>query len=161
MVTLPSRPGNPHRGVTPFIIIKIKLEIIWTGGLHHLGGLPHLPWVPSSRPSVHRLKTRMALSLGMIRLGRVLLCLLLLTQLVFFCTTGMLFSILSSFWISVRIAFSLLVFMLCLFGFASLFLAWLIETRQLFSYSWFGYTSVLILNIFSLRPLYLLVVHTE
>ena len=142
-------------------VIKIKLEIIWTGGLHHLGGLPHLPWVPSSRPSVHRLKTRMALSLGMIHLGRVLLCLLLLTQLVFFCSTGMLFSILSSFWISVRIAFSLLMFMLCLFGFASIFLAWLIETRQLYSYSWFGYTSVLILNIFSLLPLYLLVKHTE
>ena len=27
-------------------VIKLKQEIIWTGGLSHLSGLPHLPWVP-------------------------------------------------------------------------------------------------------------------
>ena len=27
-------------------MIKLKWEIIWTGGLSHLSGLPHLPWVP-------------------------------------------------------------------------------------------------------------------
>ena len=142
-------------------VIKIKLEIIWTGGLHHLGGIPHLPWVPSSRPSVHRLKTRMALSLEMIRLGRVLLCLLLLTQFIFFCSSNILFSILSSHWIPVRILVSLLILMSSLLGFEILFLTWLIGKRHIYSHIWFGYTSVLILNIMLLLPLYLLVVHTE
>ena len=27
-------------------VIKLKWEIIWTGGLPHLSGLPHLLWVP-------------------------------------------------------------------------------------------------------------------
>ena len=27
-------------------VIKLKLEIIWTGGLPQLSGLPHLPRVP-------------------------------------------------------------------------------------------------------------------
>ena len=27
-------------------MIKLKPEIIWTGGLPHLSGLPHLPGVP-------------------------------------------------------------------------------------------------------------------
>ena len=103
----------------------------------------------------------MALSLEMIRLGRVVLCLLLLTQLVFFGSSSILFSILSSHWIPVRILVSLLILMLSLLGFASLFPTWLIGKRHLYSYSWFGYTGVLIFNIMLLLPLYLLVVHTE
>ena len=98
----------------------------------------------------------------MIRLGRVVLYLLLLTQLVFFCSSSILFSILSSHWIPVKTLISLLILMmLSLLGFASLFLTWLIGTRHLYSYIWFGYTGVLILNIMLLLPLYLLVVHTE
>ena len=104
----------------------------------------------------------MVLSLEMIRLGRVVLYLLLLTQLVFFCSSSILFSILSSHWIPVKTLISLLILMmLSLLGFASLFLTWLIGTRHLYSYIWFGYTGVLILNIMLLLPLYLLVVHTE
>ena len=103
----------------------------------------------------------MALSLEMIRLGRVMLCLLLLTQLVFFGSSSILFSILSSHWIPVRILVSLLILMLSLLGFASLFPTWLIGKRHLYSYSWFWYTGVLIFNIMLLLPLYLLVVHTE
>ena len=30
-------------------VIKLKREIIWTGGLPHLSGLPHLPGVPRLR----------------------------------------------------------------------------------------------------------------
>ena len=30
----------------PVNVIKLKWEIIWTGGLPHLSGLPHLPGVP-------------------------------------------------------------------------------------------------------------------
>ena len=103
----------------------------------------------------------MALSLEMIRLGRVMLFLLQLTQVVFFGSSSILFSILSSHWIPVRILVSLLILMLSLLGFASLFPTWLIGKRHLYSYSWFGYTGVLIFNIMLLLPLYLLVVHTE
>ena len=142
-------------------VIKIKLEIIWTGGLHHLGGIPHLPWVPSSRPSVHRLKTRMALSLEMIRLGRVMLCLLLLTQLVFFCSSSILFSILSSHWIPARILLSLVYLMSNLLMCASFFIPWLIEKRHLYSYSWFVYTGMLIFNTNFFLPMSKRVVHTE
>ena len=35
--------GHPTYHVN---MIKIKWEIIWTGGLPHLSGLPHLPGVP-------------------------------------------------------------------------------------------------------------------
>ena len=125
------------------------------------GGLPHLPWVPSSRPSVHRLKTRMALSLEMILLGRGVLCLLLLTQLSFFCSSNILFSILSSHLIPARNLVPLLYFMLSLLVCASFFPTWLIGKRHLYSYSWFGYTGVLIFNTILLLPMYQLVVHTE
>ena len=36
-------------------MIELKCEIIWTGGLPHLNGLPYLPWVPHlhvNRPEV-------------------------------------------------------------------------------------------------------------
>ena len=36
-------PGHPTYHVN---VIKLKKEIIWTGGLPHLSGLPHLPGVP-------------------------------------------------------------------------------------------------------------------
>ena len=48
-VTRSGRPGNPPWRVTPTYhvnVIKIKREIIWTGGLLQLRGLPHLPEVP-------------------------------------------------------------------------------------------------------------------
>ena len=35
--------GHPAYHVN---VIKLKWEIIWTGGLSHLSGLPHLPGVP-------------------------------------------------------------------------------------------------------------------
>ena len=40
---LPALAGTPTYHVN---VIKLKWEIIWTGGLRHLGGLPHLPGVP-------------------------------------------------------------------------------------------------------------------
>ena len=40
---LPALAGHPTYHVN---VIKLKWEIIWTGGLPHLSGLPHLPGVP-------------------------------------------------------------------------------------------------------------------
>ena len=42
-IGLPSLAGHPTYHVN---VIKLKWEIIWTGGLPHLIGLPHLPGVP-------------------------------------------------------------------------------------------------------------------
>ena len=45
--------GHPTNHVK---VIKLKIKIIWTGGLPHLSGLPHLPGVPHlivNRPSDH------------------------------------------------------------------------------------------------------------
>ena len=39
---LPTLAGHPTYHVN---VIKLKWEIIWTGGLPHLSGLPHLPGV--------------------------------------------------------------------------------------------------------------------
>ena len=100
----------------------------------------------------------MALSLEMIRLGRVMLCLLLLTQLVFFCSSSILFSILSSHWIPARILLSLVYLMSNLLMCASFFIPWLIEKRHLYSYSWFVYTGMLIFNTHTSPHLN---VHTE
>ena len=103
----------------------------------------------------------MALSLEMIRLGRVMLFLLQLTQVVFFCSSSILFSILSSHWIPARILLCLLYLMLNLLVCASLFLVWLIGKRHLYSDSWFVYTGMLIFNTNLLLPMYQRVVHTE
>ena len=40
---LPAVAGHPTYHVN---VIKLKWEIIWTGGLSHQSGLPHLPGVP-------------------------------------------------------------------------------------------------------------------
>ena len=40
---LPALAGHPTYHVD---VIKLKWEILWTGGLPHLSGLPHLPGVP-------------------------------------------------------------------------------------------------------------------
>ena len=40
---IPTLEGHPTYHVN---VIKLKWEIIWTGGLPHLSGLPHLPWGP-------------------------------------------------------------------------------------------------------------------
>ena len=51
---LPALAGHPTYHVNA---IKLKWEIIWTGGLPHLSGLPHLPGVPHlhvNRPLVQR-----------------------------------------------------------------------------------------------------------
>ena len=46
-VTRSGRPGYPPWQATYHVnVSKLKLEIIWTGGLPHLSGLPHLPGVP-------------------------------------------------------------------------------------------------------------------
>ena len=42
----PERWGNMWRVTPPYKVIKLKWEIIWTGGLPHLSGLPRLPGVP-------------------------------------------------------------------------------------------------------------------
>ena len=39
----PTLAGHPTYHVD---VIKLKWEILWTGGLPHLSGLPHLPGVP-------------------------------------------------------------------------------------------------------------------
>ena len=40
---LPTLAGHPTYHVN---VIKLKWEIIWTGGLPHISGLPHVPGVP-------------------------------------------------------------------------------------------------------------------
>ena len=49
-VTLPGRPGNPPRRVTPPVCkhdqIKMRDYCIWRSRLPLLGGLPHLPGFP-------------------------------------------------------------------------------------------------------------------
>ena len=52
---LPALTGHPTYHVN---VIKLKREIVWTGGLPHLVGLPHLPGVPHlhvNRPYVHEI----------------------------------------------------------------------------------------------------------
>ena len=97
----------------------------------------------------------------MIRLGRVVLCLLLVTQVFFFGCSGMLFSILIGHWILVGILLSFLIFIMSLIGFASLSFTWIIRKRHYYSYTWFVYTFVLIININVLAAQYLLVVDGE
>ena len=46
---LPALAGHPTYHVN---VIKLKWEIIWTGGLPHLSEFPHLPGVP--HPHVNR-----------------------------------------------------------------------------------------------------------
>ena len=46
----PDRWGNMWRDIYHVNVIKLKWEIIWTGGLPHLSGLPHLPGVPPPPP---------------------------------------------------------------------------------------------------------------
>ena len=93
-----------------------------------------------------------------------MLCLLLVTQVFFFGCSGILFSILIGHWILVGILLSLLIFsifLLSLIGFASLSFTWIIGKRQYYSYTWFVYTFVLIINIMALVAQYLLVVDGE
>ena len=49
----PLRGGNPpvnviFQSISRVNVTKLKWEIIWTGRLLHLSGLPHLPGVPTS-----------------------------------------------------------------------------------------------------------------
>ena len=92
----------------------------------------------------------MALSHGKILLGRFVLVFLLATQVFFFACSGIFFSVLMGHWTLEGILLSLLIFsifLLSLIGFASFFFTWLIGKRHYYSYIWFGYTFVLIVNI--------------
>ena len=46
--------GHPTYHVN---VVKLKWEIIWTGVLSHLSGLPHLPGVPHLHVNRHQRKT--------------------------------------------------------------------------------------------------------
>ena len=55
---LPALAGHPTYHVN---VIKLKTEIIWTGGLPPLSGLPHLPGVPNlhiNRPLFSQFRPR-------------------------------------------------------------------------------------------------------
>ena len=106
----------------------------------------------------------MALSHGKILLGRFVLVFLLATQVFFFACSGIFFSVLMGHWTLEGILLSLLIFsifLLSLIGFASFFFTWLIGKRHYYSYIWFGYTFVLIVNISVVVAQYLLAVDGE
>ena len=102
----------------------------------------------------------MALSRGMILLGRQVLLLLLVAQLLFFCC-DIFFSISAAPWIFLRILMIMSIFTLNFLGCVSFGLSWMTKERYDYPKVWLGYTTVLIFNIMLLLPLHLQVVHTE
>ena len=102
----------------------------------------------------------MALSRGMILLGRQVLLLLLVAQLLFFCC-DIFFSISAVPWIFLRILLIMAIFMLNFFGCAPFGLSWMTKERYHYSNVWLGYTTVLIGNIMVVCTLHMAVVDAE
>ena len=102
----------------------------------------------------------MALSRGMILLGRQVLLLLLVAQLLFFCC-DIFFSISAVPWIFLRILLIMAIFMLNFFGCVPFGLSWMTKERYHYSNVWLGYTTVLIGNIMVVCTLHTAVVDAE
>ena len=102
----------------------------------------------------------MALSRGMIFLGRQVLLLLLVAQLLFFCC-DIFFSISAVPWIFLRILLIMAIFMLNFFVCVLFGLSWMTKERYHYPYVWLGYTTVLIGNIMVVCTLHMAVVDAE
>ena len=102
----------------------------------------------------------MALSRGMILLGRQVLLLLLVAQLLFFCC-DIFFSISAVPWIFLRILLIMAIFMLNFFGCVLFGLSWMTKERYHYPYVWLEYTTVLIGNIMVVCTLHMAVVDAE
>ena len=102
----------------------------------------------------------MALSRGMILLGRQVLLLLLVAQLLFVCC-DIFFSISAVPWIFLRILLIMAIFMLNFLGCVPFGLSWMTKERYHYSNVWLGYTIVLIGNIMVVCTLHMAVVDAE
>ena len=102
----------------------------------------------------------MALSRGMILLGRQVLLLLLVAQLLFVCC-DIFFSISAVPWIFLRILLIMAIFMLNFIGCVPFGLSWMTKERYHYSNVWLGYTTVLIGNIMVVCTLHMAVVDAE
>ena len=102
----------------------------------------------------------MALSRGMILLGRQVLLFLLNAQLLFFCC-DIFFSISAVPWIFLRILLIMAIFMLNFLGCVPFGLSWMTKERYHYSNVWLGYTTVLIGNIMVVCTLHMAVVDAE
>ena len=102
----------------------------------------------------------MALSRGMILLGRQVLLLLLVAQLLFVCC-DIFFSISAVPWIFLRILLIMAIFMLNFLGCVPFGLSWMTKERYHYSNVWLGYTTVLIGNIMVVCTLHMAVVDAE
>ena len=101
----------------------------------------------------------MALSHGMISLGRFVLIFLLLAKLVFICSvvlSSILFGLMP---FILEIFMIVSIVMLHLIRIISFFYAWELGERHYYSYIWLGYTVLLILDIFVVFTAHLLVVN--
>ena len=101
----------------------------------------------------------MALSRGMILLGRQVLLLLMVAQLLFFCC-DIFFSISAVPWIG-RTLLIMAIFMLNFFGCVSFGLSWMTKERYHYPNVWLGYTTVLIGNIMVVCTLHMAFVDAE
>ena len=101
----------------------------------------------------------MALSRGMILLGRQVLLLLMVAQLLFFCC-DIFFSISAVPWIG-RTLLITAIFMLNFFGCVSFGLSWMTKERYHYPNVWLGYTTVLIGNIMVVCTLHMAFVDAE
>ena len=102
----------------------------------------------------------MALSRGMIFLGRQVLLLLLVAQLLFFCC-DIFFSISAVPWIFLRILMIMSIFMLNFLGYVSFSVSWMTKERYDYPKVWLGYTTVLMWNIMVVCALHMAVVDAE
>ena len=102
----------------------------------------------------------MALSRGMILLGRQVLLLLLVAQLLFFCC-DMFFSISAFPSIFLRILTVMPIFMLNFLGCVLFGLSWMTKKRYHYPYVWLGYTTVLMGNIIVVCGLHMADVDAE
>ena len=103
----------------------------------------------------------MALSHDVVRLGRFALILLLCLKLIFICLNVVSCIVLGHWNFTVGILLILSTFTLHIVGMISFGEAWTLGKRHYYSYTWFGYTGLLIVDIIVVLTPYLLVVDAE
>ena len=103
----------------------------------------------------------MALSHGMVRLGRFALILLLYLKLISICLNVVSCIVLGHWTFTVGILLILSTFTLHIVGMLSFGEAWTLGKRHYYSYTWFVYTGLLIVDIIVVLTPYLLVVDAE
>ena len=103
----------------------------------------------------------MALSHDVVRLGRFALILLLCLKLIFICLNVVSCIVLGHWTFTVGILLILSTVTLHIVGMISFGEAWTLGKRHYYSYTWFGYTGLLIVDIIVVLKPYLLVVDAE